>query len=233
MRVLVWNVFWRAGDFAARARRIRGLLERWRPDVALLTECPWPDDALLGAEWRWEYAPTERIGDQPVGLCVAARSRLVASAPGRWPLVLLEDGTAVAAAHLPWRGGDAAGRRDELEALAGHSFLTGASACLIGGDFNCLPGSDELGGLGRRGFVDCWASARERRGPEDTRPRDRWARACEAHGFRAPHAPQVFGRIDQLWTRGLAPKSAEVVPEGEDDGAPVSDHRPLIVELAS
>jgi hypothetical protein len=235
MRVLVWNVFWRTGDFAARARRIRALVDGWSPAIALFTECPWPVASLLGPAWRWHYAPTGRIDGSPIGLCVAVRDRSHAGrrgSTGRWPIALLADGTAVAAAHLPWRGGDSAQRRDELEALADRT-LASSPTCLIGGDFNCLPSSDELDALARRGFTDCWASARRRRGPGATRPRRRWVQACRAHRFQAPHRPEVFGRIDQLWVRGRAVEAAEVVLEGEADGAPVSDHRPLLVELAA
>ena len=89
--------------------------------------------------------------------------------------------------------------------------------CVITGDFNALPGSEELAAIetGGSGFVDCWATA------QPGRP-----------GYTIPASPteEPERRIDYVFaSEAIGVESASVVITERTRIA--SDHYPVLTEL--
>jgi exonuclease III len=246
MRILTWNI--RAGG-GRRVELIASHIERWRPDIAVLTEFrATPPSCRLAEALEAQRLTHQRTAIDPNrltanGLLVASRwplravrSRTGPLEPGRW-LVVRVDGPqpfSLGAMHVPNR---VSGRKDAFHAaILSYARRWRGGPALLTGDTNSgrIGLDEEVACFGPR--EDSWMLALAAAGWDDAYRRLHGDDA-RAYTWYSPNAGNGF-RLDQTFLHrsmasrlvGAAYEWASAPDSPRRDA--VSDHAALIVDLA-
>jgi endonuclease/exonuclease/phosphatase family metal-dependent hydrolase len=259
IRVVTWNLWWRLGDWKARANAITETLTELQPDLIFLQEV-WEEGdvnqaALLADQLGMSHALAHDRVEGGVNQSVAmlcrwplqeVESRPLPMPPGiEHPNVTLRalvDGPRgpllAVTTHLTPYPTRSEYRQQQVQALV--DFIAGRKRqppmCILGGDFNAPPDSDEIRLLtGRRAppvpgwvFLDAWETA------GDGSPGYTVAK-------RNPNAAPLllpdlrWDYIFASWPSGRGglghPVRTEVVGTEERNGLVPSDHYAVLAEL--
>lgn len=260
MRVLTWNLWWQFGEWRQRQSAIAAELSEVDPDIALLQEVWATDEADQAAELAGatglEMVRTMGLEERPQGFGNAVLSR--------WPLEVVEQlplptpsgqrphRTALACrieaptgpvlavvTHLSWRYDESELRQHQLSEVVAlvdrhRSPDPTAHPVILGGDFNAVPGSDEirrLTGLSRPYlpglvFTDAWAAVGDGDGFTWTRDNPNsagalWPRRRLDYVFVSWPRPRPLGN----------PVSCRLIGVDPRGGVVASDHYGVVAEL--
>jgi len=215
------------------------------------------NDASGDASLHWIFSEAEKLDGRSLGVALGSAlpvvtfrtwaTNIAGGARRSGVAAVVASGATgcmiIAVVHLSWQRDRPDARRVELCRLLDEVTMLQRdhplAPVMVAGDFNALPDDDEMTVLLGAGFE--LASVDDGRGARDrfveTRPYARWLAATSAGSCAGVVPPEIFGAIDHCWTRGssavaVGATSAVAMIDNEDTVMPLSDHRPLIVDLA-
>lgn len=232
VRVLTWNI---RGGHRPDLRAIAGVIGESAPDVAALQEIQrrqareLADWLGLCCTWKRKHHPLLRPAEGQAILSTGPSSPaklhvLNGAPPWSWRrriavsvAVATDAGdVVVVCVHLASAGAE--GRRvREVTALL--AMIGGAERIVLAGDLNSTPPSPTMDRLARAGFLDPWAVLR--------RPR---IGTCWSTRDRTGAPSQQLDHV--LVRRGLPIDIQVIAPAGLSAAAMLSDHLPVVADLA-